>query len=245
MRRAFAGVDLARLDPFVHMDQMGEVDYAPRRAQGHPVAPPSRFRDGHLHDRRDLPAPGLGRRRWCHHQRGHPVDDGGRRDPAHRGTTGGALVERRPVPRDPALGQPAGRRQVGPAPLSGHPHWRGGAGGVARRRGAGAGHRRPARRPRRPRVDPHPDGHGARHGDRRARWCCPGRRNSTPSSTSWPAGAASEPRRGRWGRGPGRLRRRGHLVTADARQDADTDLEVLVLGGEPSENRWPPTGPSS
>src|SRR6266571_2587521 len=29
VRRAFAGVDLARLDPFIHMDQMGEVDYAP------------------------------------------------------------------------------------------------------------------------------------------------------------------------------------------------------------------------
>ena len=40
VRRAFAGVDLATLDPFVHMDQMGEVDYGPRRAQGHPLAPP-------------------------------------------------------------------------------------------------------------------------------------------------------------------------------------------------------------
>ena len=29
VRRAFAGVDLADLDPFVHMDQMGEVEYAP------------------------------------------------------------------------------------------------------------------------------------------------------------------------------------------------------------------------
>ena len=29
VRRAFAGVDLARLDPFIHMDQMGEVDYGP------------------------------------------------------------------------------------------------------------------------------------------------------------------------------------------------------------------------
>ncbi len=29
VRRAFAGVDLADLDPFVHLDQMGEVDYAP------------------------------------------------------------------------------------------------------------------------------------------------------------------------------------------------------------------------
>ncbi|HEU0241634.1 MAG TPA: pirin family protein [Micromonosporaceae bacterium] len=34
VRRAFAGVDLAELDPFVHMDQMGEVDYAPGEAKG-------------------------------------------------------------------------------------------------------------------------------------------------------------------------------------------------------------------
>src|SRR5262249_49369543 len=31
---AFAGVDLARLDPFIHMDQMGEVDYAPGEPKG-------------------------------------------------------------------------------------------------------------------------------------------------------------------------------------------------------------------
>ena len=35
VRRAFAGVDLQLLDPFIHMDQMGEVDYAPGRAEGH------------------------------------------------------------------------------------------------------------------------------------------------------------------------------------------------------------------
>ncbi|HEV3399131.1 MAG TPA: pirin family protein, partial [Actinomycetes bacterium] len=29
VRRAFAGVDLRELDPFIHMDQMGEVEYAP------------------------------------------------------------------------------------------------------------------------------------------------------------------------------------------------------------------------
>ena len=34
VRRAFAGVDLARLDPFIHMDQMGEVDYAPGEPKG-------------------------------------------------------------------------------------------------------------------------------------------------------------------------------------------------------------------
>jgi redox-sensitive bicupin YhaK (pirin superfamily) len=34
VRRAFAGVDLGLLDPFVHLDQMGEVDYAPGEPKG-------------------------------------------------------------------------------------------------------------------------------------------------------------------------------------------------------------------
>lgn len=34
VRRAFAGVDLAVLDPFIHMDQMGEVEYAPGEPKG-------------------------------------------------------------------------------------------------------------------------------------------------------------------------------------------------------------------
>ena len=34
VRRAFAGVNLADLDPFIHMDQMGEVDYAPYEPKG-------------------------------------------------------------------------------------------------------------------------------------------------------------------------------------------------------------------
>ena len=39
VRRAFAGVDLAKLDPFIHMDQMGEVDYAPGEPKGTPWHP--------------------------------------------------------------------------------------------------------------------------------------------------------------------------------------------------------------
>jgi redox-sensitive bicupin YhaK (pirin superfamily) len=39
VRRAFAGVELAALDPFVHMDQMGEVDYAPGEPKGTPWHP--------------------------------------------------------------------------------------------------------------------------------------------------------------------------------------------------------------
>ncbi len=39
VRRAFQGADLADLDPFVHMDQMGEVEYAPGEAKGTPWHP--------------------------------------------------------------------------------------------------------------------------------------------------------------------------------------------------------------
>jgi redox-sensitive bicupin YhaK (pirin superfamily) len=34
VRRAFAGVPVEQLDPFIHMDQMGEVDYAPYEPKG-------------------------------------------------------------------------------------------------------------------------------------------------------------------------------------------------------------------
>ncbi len=39
VRRAFAGVSMADLDPFIHMDQMGEVDYAPGEPKGTPWHP--------------------------------------------------------------------------------------------------------------------------------------------------------------------------------------------------------------
>jgi len=39
VRRAFAGAPLNELDPFVHLDQMGEVDYAPGEPKGTPWHP--------------------------------------------------------------------------------------------------------------------------------------------------------------------------------------------------------------
>ena len=39
MRRAFAGTDPALIDPFIHMDQMGEVEYAPGEPKGTPWHP--------------------------------------------------------------------------------------------------------------------------------------------------------------------------------------------------------------
>jgi quercetin 2,3-dioxygenase len=39
VRRAFAGVSLEDLDPFIHLDQMGEVEYAPGEPKGTPWHP--------------------------------------------------------------------------------------------------------------------------------------------------------------------------------------------------------------
>lgn len=39
VRRAFAGVDMAELDPFIHLDQIGEVQYAPGEPKGTPWHP--------------------------------------------------------------------------------------------------------------------------------------------------------------------------------------------------------------
>jgi redox-sensitive bicupin YhaK (pirin superfamily) len=39
VRRAFAGVDMSELDPFIHLDQMGEVEYAPGEPKGTPWHP--------------------------------------------------------------------------------------------------------------------------------------------------------------------------------------------------------------
>src|SRR3954465_13078939 len=39
VHRAFAGVDPAKLDPFIHMDQMGEVEYQPGEPKGTPWHP--------------------------------------------------------------------------------------------------------------------------------------------------------------------------------------------------------------
>src|SRR4051794_11611646 len=39
VRRAFAGVDLADLDPFIHLDQIGEIEYGPGEPKGTPWHP--------------------------------------------------------------------------------------------------------------------------------------------------------------------------------------------------------------
>src|SRR4051794_11878622 len=39
VKRAFAGIDLKLLDPFIHMDEMGAVEYAPGEPKGTPWHP--------------------------------------------------------------------------------------------------------------------------------------------------------------------------------------------------------------
>lgn len=46
VRRAFAGINYQYLDPFIMMDQMGEVEYAPGEPKGYPswgTTPENRF----------------------------------------------------------------------------------------------------------------------------------------------------------------------------------------------------------
>ena len=174
------------------MDQMGEVDYAPGEPKGTSWHPHRGFEtvtyiiDG-IFQHQDSNGGG-----GTDHQRRHPVDDRRRRDPAHRGAAGGAGGARRPVPRPPAVGQPAGAPQDDAAPRT-RTSARGEVallrspdGGALLRVIAGEvdGHQRPGRHA-------HPD----------HRWCTP------PSAPGAQAAAAVAARLQRAGL---RARRRGH-----------------------------------
>ena len=69
VRRAFAGVDLRALDPFIHMDQMGEVEYAPGEPKGTAWHPHRGFETVTYIIDGEIRAPGLQRRRRADHQR--------------------------------------------------------------------------------------------------------------------------------------------------------------------------------
>ena len=111
----------------------------------------------------DLRAPGLQRRRRLDHQRRHPVDDRRRRDPAHRGAAGGLVAQGGLFHGFQLWVNLPRRRKMVAAALPGHPRSAGRAAHLARRRRAGAGHRRRGRRPRRARASR----------TRRSRWCTP------------------------------------------------------------------------
>src|SRR5256884_9074018 len=88
VRRAFAGVSLADLDPFIHMDQMGEVEYAPGEPKGTPWHPHRGFEtvtyiiDGTFEHRDSN-----GGRGSIPHAPRHGVPAAGRRPRSHRPPT--------------------------------------------------------------------------------------------------------------------------------------------------------------
>lgn len=110
VRRAFAGIDYKHLDPFIMMDQMGEVEYAPGEPKGTPWHPHRGFEtvtyliDGTFVHRDS-------------HGGGGVINDGDTQwmtagsGLLHRGAAGVARHVRWSLPRPPAVGEPAEERQ--------------------------------------------------------------------------------------------------------------------------------------
>ena len=198
VRRAFAGVDIADLDPFIHMDQMGEVDYAPGEPRGTDWHPHRGFEtvtymiDGTFQHQDSHGGGGVitnGATQWM--------------------TAGSGILHIETPPEELVISgglfhgiqlwvNLPTQRQVGRSPLP-EPRGRPGrAVRVARRRRAGAPHRRRRRRPPGPRLDPHADHRRPRDGGpRRAARAALAARSTTRSPTCSPAQARSGPRRGR------------------------------------------------
>ena len=231
VRRAFAGVDLARLDPFVHMDQMGEVDYGPGEPKGTPWHPHRGFEtvtyiiDGTFRHQDSNGGGGLitnGDTQWM--------------------TAGGGILHIEAPPEElvvsgglfhgfqlwvnlpPALKMTPPRyqdiraRQV--ALLSSAD------GGALLRVIAGSfgGHRARASLTRRSASCTPPSRPARRSG-------CRGRRTSTRSRTCWPAAEPWEPTSGLCGWGSWRCS--GPVTRSRSRPSPKQDMDILLLGGQP------------
>ena len=169
VRRPFPSVELSFADPFVLLDHLGAVEYAPGEAKGAPWHPHRGFEtvtyiiDGAVEHQDSTGGGGL-------------ITDG-----ATQWMTAGAgilhsemppeqlVVHGRPLPRRPALGQPASRAASGRRRATRTSSARRRAAVEPGRRRARPGDRRRARRPRRTRRDPDADHLPARDGQ-------PGRR---------------------------------------------------------------------
>ena len=142
VRRAFAGINYRHLDPFIMMDQMGEVDYAPGEPKGTPWHPHRGFEtvtyiiDG-IFDHQDSHGGGgtitNGDTQWMTAGSGLLHIEAPPESPRH---------VRRSLPRPPAVGEPAGQGQDDGPALPGHPRRQRPAAHLPRRRRAAARHRR-------------------------------------------------------------------------------------------------------
>ena len=237
VRRPFPGIDLSIADPFLLLDHLGAVEYAPGEAKGAPDHPHRGFEtvtyiiDGAIEHRDSIGGGGT-------------ITDG-----ATQWMTAGAgivhsemppeylVASWRPVPRRPAVGQPAGLAQVVTAALPGH---RAPARSPCSPRPTAApwsAHRRRARRatpaPDRPtRRSPMPTPPSSPVPGSTS----PGDPTSTPWSMSWSATATSVSRRSPIREGQLAVFGAGdHLVVEGDRrlEGPRRTLEVLILGGLP------------
>ena len=201
-----------------------------RAGRGEGRARPSapRIRDGDLHDRREVPASRLVRRRRRDHRRCDAVDDRRLRGRALRDADAGPPRSGRSLPRIPAMGEPPGRAEVGRSPLSGPRGVRRRAARLRGRRGGRTADRRLARRYSRSWRHAHPDRVRPRHGGagraaahrlarrvQRARLRRVGLRHRRHRA---PPGARGSDRRVRTRRG-GRAARRGRSGRTRRRRD--------------------------
>ena len=238
VRRAFAGVDLRALDPFIHMDQMGEVDYAPGEPKGTAWHPHRGFEtvtymiDGTFRHQDSNGGGGLitnGDTQWM--------------------TAGGGILHIEEPPEDLVMsgGLFHGFQlwvnlpvppQDGRPPLPGHPGRAGRPAELAGRRRPGPRHRGRGRRPPGSGGHPYADHAAARHpAARRPAAAAVAERLQRARLRAGrighrgrrPAAGADGPARG--------VRRRATCITiggaAPARTDPAHGLDVLVLGGEP------------
>ncbi len=236
VRRAFAGVDRARLDPFVHMDQMGEVEYAPGEPKGTPWHPHRGFEtvtymiDGTFRHQDSIGGGGLitnGDTQWMTAGAGILHIEA---PPEELVASGGLFhgiqlwvnlprAEKMIPPRYQDIGAPKVALVASPD------------GGALLRIIAGevGGYAGPG-------LDPFADGHGARHRQPRRTGRdpvaggvqCPRLRPGGDGTVGerWPSRDLRPARRFRPGRQPGGGGRRRAGI-------ADTRLDVLVLGGRP------------
>ena len=163
VRRPFPGaLDQTRTDPFLMLDQMGPIVYAPGQAVGAPDHPAPRVRDRHLSARRRGGAPRLLRRRRSDPRRRHAVDDRGLRPRALRDADREDDARGRAVARRAALGEPAAERQARRAALPGHHRRPADAVPQRRRHRDRAAHRGRSRGPARSGAHAHADRDRAR-----------------------------------------------------------------------------------
>ena len=237
VRRAFAGVDQALLDPFIMMDQMGEVDYAPGEPRGTSWHPHRGFEtvtyiiDGSFIHQDSHGGGGVitnGDTQWMTAGSGLLHIETPPEELVMSGGLFHGLQLWVNLPRSAKMNPPRYQdlRAAGRA-----------AALQRRRRRAAARHRRRPRRPRRPGLDVHADDDGAR--DPRARRvddASRGGATSTRSPTCSPAAAPSARSGARCAPASSRSSAHGGSLTiaADAGQDSHAPaLEVVLLGGEP------------